>query len=91
MKKKLLHEADHQAVVYHKEIRRHQLRYVFKSKSFWTKNNQNKYEIIENLFLLNLLQAMSLPTIEDWQLPNRYRRKPLDPVEIEYINRGGPA
>ncbi|XP_031637914.1 uncharacterized protein LOC116350297 [Contarinia nasturtii] len=35
--------------------------------------------------------AISLPTIEDWQLPNRYRRKPLDAVEIEYINRGGPA
>lgn len=37
------------------------------------------------------LQATSLPTIEDWQLPGRYRRKPLDAVEIEYINRGGPA
>lgn len=36
-------------------------------------------------------QAISLPTIEDWQLPNRYRRKPLDASEIEYINRGGPA
>lgn len=36
-------------------------------------------------------QAISFPTIEDWQLPNRYRRKPLDAAEIEYINRGGPA
>lgn len=37
------------------------------------------------------LQAISLPTIEDWQLPNRYRRKPMDAFEMEYINRGGPA
>ncbi|CAL8087794.1 unnamed protein product [Orchesella dallaii] len=32
----------------------------------------------------------ALPIIEDWQLPRRYQRRPLDPVEIEYINRGGP-
>ncbi|ODM97705.1 28S ribosomal protein S36, mitochondrial [Orchesella cincta] len=32
----------------------------------------------------------SLPIIEDWQLPARYQRRPIDPVEIEYINRGGP-
>lgn len=37
------------------------------------------------------LQAISLPTIEDWQLPNRYRRKPMDAFEMDYINRGGPA
>ncbi|CAD7089430.1 unnamed protein product [Hermetia illucens] len=28
--------------------------------------------------------------IEDWQLPPRYQRKPIDPVEMEYINNGGP-
>jgi len=33
---------------------------------------------------------VTLPIIEDWQLPARYHRRPLDPVEIDYINRGGP-
>jgi len=33
---------------------------------------------------------VTLPIIEDWQLPSRYARRPLDPVEIDYINRGGP-
>uniref|UniRef100_A0A2M3ZE99 Putative secreted protein n=1 Tax=Anopheles braziliensis TaxID=58242 RepID=A0A2M3ZE99_9DIPT len=28
--------------------------------------------------------------IEEWQLPARYRRKPIDEVEMEWINRGGP-
>ncbi|XP_058066469.1 alpha-ketoglutarate dehydrogenase component 4 [Anopheles bellator] len=28
--------------------------------------------------------------IEEWQLPARYRRKPIDDVEAEWINRGGP-
>ncbi|XP_058118672.1 alpha-ketoglutarate dehydrogenase component 4 [Anopheles ziemanni] len=28
--------------------------------------------------------------IEEWQLPARYRRKPIDDVEMEWINRGGP-
>nr|XP_029713861.1 uncharacterized protein LOC115258006 [Aedes albopictus] len=28
--------------------------------------------------------------IEEWQLPARYRRKPIDDVEIDWINRGGP-
>ncbi|XP_058463182.1 uncharacterized protein LOC131437692 [Malaya genurostris] len=28
--------------------------------------------------------------IEEWQLPARYRRKPIDIVEMEWINRGGP-
>ncbi|XP_001651005.2 uncharacterized protein LOC5566608 [Aedes aegypti] len=28
--------------------------------------------------------------IEEWQMPARYRRKPIDDVEIEWINRGGP-
>ncbi|XP_038113809.1 uncharacterized protein LOC6032392 isoform X2 [Culex quinquefasciatus] len=38
-------------------------------------------------------QARSVSTgeaIEEWQLPARYRRKPIDDVEIEWINRGGP-
>uniref|UniRef100_T1E3F6 28s ribosomal protein s36 mitochondrial n=1 Tax=Psorophora albipes TaxID=869069 RepID=T1E3F6_9DIPT len=35
--------------------------------------------------------APSREAIEEWQLPARYRRKPIDDVEIEYINRGGPA
>jgi len=30
-----------------------------------------------------------LPTIEDWQLPQRFRRRPIDPEEIASINRGG--
>ncbi|XP_058837929.1 uncharacterized protein LOC131693802 [Topomyia yanbarensis] len=28
--------------------------------------------------------------IEEWQLPARYRRKQIDDVEMEWINRGGP-
>jgi hypothetical protein len=31
-------------------------------------------------------QAIQLPVIEDWQLPSRYRRLPLDAEEIAYIN-----
>ncbi|XP_076245041.1 alpha-ketoglutarate dehydrogenase component 4 isoform X2 [Calliopsis andreniformis] len=31
-----------------------------------------------------------LPTIQDIQLPPRYRRRPIDEKEIAYINRGGP-
>ncbi|XP_055855151.1 uncharacterized protein LOC129918565 isoform X2 [Episyrphus balteatus] len=31
------------------------------------------------------------PTIEDWELPPRYWRKPLSAAEMDYINRGGPA
>jgi len=27
--------------------------------------------------------------IEDWQLPNRYRRRPIDDKEIDAINSGG--
>ncbi|KRF79378.1 uncharacterized protein [Drosophila virilis] len=29
------------------------------------------------------------PAIEDWELPARYARKPIDPLEAEYINNGG--
>ncbi|XP_037032124.1 uncharacterized protein LOC119071342 isoform X2 [Bradysia coprophila] len=29
------------------------------------------------------------PAIEDWQLPARYQRKPIDKYECEIINRGG--
>ncbi|XP_021925182.1 28S ribosomal protein S36, mitochondrial [Zootermopsis nevadensis] len=32
----------------------------------------------------------SRPVIEDYQLPLRYRRQPIDEKEIAYINRGGP-
>ncbi|XP_069683272.1 alpha-ketoglutarate dehydrogenase component 4 [Periplaneta americana] len=35
-------------------------------------------------------QFTSRPVIEDYQLPLRYRRQPLDEKEIAYINRGGP-
>jgi len=35
-------------------------------------------------------QASSSGTIEDWQLPARYRRRPISEEEIAYINRGGP-
>uniref|UniRef100_A0A1Q3FFW9 Uncharacterized protein n=1 Tax=Culex tarsalis TaxID=7177 RepID=A0A1Q3FFW9_CULTA len=28
--------------------------------------------------------------IEEWQLPARYRRKPIDEVEMAWINHGGP-
>lgn len=31
-------------------------------------------------------QAFQLPIIEDWQLPQRYRRRALDAEEIDYIN-----
>jgi len=33
--------------------------------------------------------TIPLPIIEDWELPQRYRRRPIDITEIEYINRGG--
>jgi len=32
-----------------------------------------------------------MPIMEEWQLPSRYRRKPIDAEEIAHINRGGPA
>uniref|UniRef100_A0A1Q3FH20 Uncharacterized protein n=1 Tax=Culex tarsalis TaxID=7177 RepID=A0A1Q3FH20_CULTA len=38
-------------------------------------------------------QARSVSTgeaIEEWQLPARYRRKPIDEVEMAWINHGGP-
>lgn len=35
-------------------------------------------------------QVTLRPVIEDYQLPLRYRRRPLDENEIAYINRGGP-
>jgi len=28
-------------------------------------------------------------TLEDWQLPFRYRRRPISEEEVAYINRGG--
>lgn len=59
--------------------------------SFDTKHVKQTITNDSTLSLNDILQAISLPTIEDWQLPNRYRRKPLDTFEIEYINRGGPA
>lgn len=72
----------------------HQLRYI-DMNSVHTKIKINTYTNIQSLKLNQnskiIFQAISLPTIEDWQLPNRYRRKPLDTFEIEYINRGGPA
>jgi len=35
-------------------------------------------------------EAYQMPVIEDWQLPSRFQRRPLDEEEIAYINRGGP-
>ncbi|XP_011262338.1 28S ribosomal protein S36, mitochondrial isoform X1 [Camponotus floridanus] len=35
-------------------------------------------------------RVIVLPTIEDIHLPLRYQRRPIDPKEMEYINRGGP-
>lgn len=32
------------------------------------------------------LGAIALPTIEDFQLPLKFQRRPIDPKEIEYIN-----
>ncbi|KAH8405150.1 hypothetical protein KR222_005439 [Zaprionus bogoriensis] len=29
------------------------------------------------------------PAIEDWELPARFARKPIDPLEAQYINNGG--
>ncbi|XP_057324535.1 alpha-ketoglutarate dehydrogenase component 4 isoform X1 [Microplitis mediator] len=34
--------------------------------------------------------VIRLPTIEDFQIPQRYQRRPIDDKEIAYINRGGP-
>nr|XP_041630582.1 uncharacterized protein LOC108074124 [Drosophila kikkawai] len=30
------------------------------------------------------------PAIEDYELPVRFARKPIDPEQAEYINNGGP-
>ncbi|XP_017771864.1 PREDICTED: uncharacterized protein LOC108559195 [Nicrophorus vespilloides] len=35
--------------------------------------------------------AASAASIYDFQLPLRYKRKPIEQEEIDYINRGGPA
>ncbi|XP_036330048.1 uncharacterized protein LOC118742235 [Rhagoletis pomonella] len=43
----------------------------------------------ENVFGANV-NAKPNAAIEDWQLPERYSRKPIDSVEMEYINNGGP-
>lgn len=40
-------------------------------------------------FLLKLQQTSGGPAIEDWELPARFARKPIDPLEAEYINNGG--
>ncbi|XP_032597067.1 uncharacterized protein LOC6568804 isoform X2 [Drosophila grimshawi] len=34
-------------------------------------------------------QVTSGPAIEDWELPARFARKKIDPLEAEYINNGG--
>ncbi|XP_053688065.1 uncharacterized protein LOC128737453 [Sabethes cyaneus] len=34
--------------------------------------------------------ASSGEAIEEWQLPARYHRKPIDDVEMAWINNGGP-
>ncbi|XP_063995369.1 alpha-ketoglutarate dehydrogenase component 4 [Diachasmimorpha longicaudata] len=34
--------------------------------------------------------VIALPIIDDFQLPPRYQRRPIDEKEIAYINRGGP-
>ncbi|XP_017960663.1 uncharacterized protein LOC108654102 isoform X2 [Drosophila navojoa] len=34
-------------------------------------------------------QTSGGPAIEDWELPARFARKPIDPLEAEYINNGG--
>lgn len=31
-------------------------------------------------------EAYQLPSIEDWQLPSRFQRRPLDEEEIAFIN-----
>ncbi|CAO1391269.1 unnamed protein product [Diamesa hyperborea] len=37
----------------------------------------------------NTRHASSGPVIEDWQLPQRYQRRPIDDQEIAAINSGG--
>ncbi|EDV98235.1 uncharacterized protein LOC6568804 isoform X1 [Drosophila grimshawi] len=34
-------------------------------------------------------KVTSGPAIEDWELPARFARKKIDPLEAEYINNGG--
>ncbi|XP_015604534.1 28S ribosomal protein S36, mitochondrial [Cephus cinctus] len=34
--------------------------------------------------------VISLPTIDDFQLPLRFKRRAIDQKEIDFINRGGP-
>ncbi|KAF4527290.1 hypothetical protein B566_EDAN016078 [Ephemera danica] len=38
----------------------------------------------------NYKPVQAAPTLHDWQLPAKYRRQPLDPKEVDFINRGGP-
>jgi len=39
----------------------------------------------------NQNQSSAAPAIEDWQLPQKYMRKPIDEIEMQYINNGGIA
>ncbi|XP_049307438.1 uncharacterized protein LOC125777197 [Bactrocera dorsalis] len=43
----------------------------------------------ERLSAVSTESATHSTAIEDWELPNRYARKPIDHVEMEYINNGG--
>lgn len=35
--------------------------------------------------------SQSREVVYDFQLPMRFKRKPIDQEEMDYINRGGPA
>ncbi|XP_039957354.1 uncharacterized protein LOC120772682 [Bactrocera tryoni] len=43
----------------------------------------------ERLSSASTESATRSTAIEDWELPYRYARKPIDKVEMEYINNGG--
>ncbi|KAG5670821.1 hypothetical protein PVAND_001059 [Polypedilum vanderplanki] len=52
-------------------------------------NKNLKHESLESSSSAQTSKGTNQPTIEDWQLPTRYRRRLLDDKEIDAINSGG--
>ncbi|XP_018794088.1 PREDICTED: uncharacterized protein LOC108972073 isoform X2 [Bactrocera latifrons] len=53
------------------------------------KGGHARMDRTERLSSVSTESATRSTAIEDWELPNRYARKPIDQVEMEYINNGG--
>lgn len=61
----------------------------YKNSSCPKKFKFRKTVITDFTFFSQGKHASSGPSIEDWQLPNRYRRRPIDEKECDAINSGG--